>query len=360
LTDSFYTEAAWNISYEFGNAEFDDKSLGLSTRLVRASTGGANGLLQIAASLNASITSPITGQETKLTPSLAFAGNVPAGATLTQVRWDFGDGSPGVMISDAANFTVPQYKSYAAADSYLVTLRLTANTGQNWEITRTIVVESYAPTGLLANANTVANIGDYTRLGADGQSLAIQNAAWNDNGSNAAGTRWECIKDNQSGLIWEVKTKNDPSALRDYRSTFIWYDVSEGSSGVQIDGDRATCNGVADLAKCNTQSYTTAVKGLPTGQALCGFRDWRMPSLNELLSLVLTPSREIYINETHFPDIDFSLKQDSGLMWTATQIGSNPDQAGAINFKSGITGNAPKNYGLSIRSGSTNLNSWDK
>jgi hypothetical protein len=38
--------------------------------------------------------------------------------------------------------------------------------------------------------------------------LSIQNAAWviGGTGTESAGTKWSCVRDNVTGLTWEVKT----------------------------------------------------------------------------------------------------------------------------------------------------------
>lgn len=329
----------------------------LAATLIAACGGGGGGAisasgLQITASVTANTSSPLTGQEVRLSPSLALAGTVPAGATVTQVRWDFGDGSPVVSISNAASLTAAQFKSYAAAGNYIVTLGATASTGESGSVTRTISVQSFAPTGVLANTTPgVTNTGNYTRLGADGQALAIQDAQWSDTGTNAAGTRWECIKDNQSGLIWEVKTKHDPSALRHFTSSFTWFDdnaaTNGGDSGTETDLATAVCNGVADLTKCNTKSYTTAVKTLPAGQALCGFRDWRMPDRFELLSIALTTASDPAIQATHFPDVN--LANLFGAAWSSSSDTDEPEAAWTVYFVNGVDNLNYKFDGLSAR-----------
>ncbi|CAC9579425.1 hypothetical protein [uncultured Gammaproteobacteria bacterium] len=49
---------------------------------------------------------------------------------------------------------------------------------------------------------------DFTKLGSTGNVLNIQNATWRAGGTGTedAGTKWSCVKDNHTGLIWEVKT----------------------------------------------------------------------------------------------------------------------------------------------------------
>ncbi len=317
------------------------------------SSGGTGGTpsYQLTASIDANTASPIAGQEVRLSSNVALTGTVPAGATVTQVRWDFGDGSPVISISNAASFTAAQFKAYAAPGNYIVTLGATASTGESGSVTRSISVTSFAPSGVLANTNSVANIGNYTRLGADGQPLAIQTATWANDGSNAAGTRWECIKDNQSGLIWEVKTKHEPSALRHYTASFTWFDdnaaTNGGGAGTETDGAVAVCSGVADPSKCNTKSYTTAVKTLPVGQALCGFRDWRMPDRFELRSIVLRTASNPAIRATHFPDVNLGLYE--GATWSASPFSDFADLAWVVNFSGGNGDGGVKYYGLSAR-----------
>ena len=204
---------------------------------------------------------------------------------------------------------------------------------------------------MLANSGTTANIGNYTRLGADGQPLAIQAATWADTGSNAAGTRWECIKDNQSGLIWEVKTKHETSALRHYTASFTWFDdnfaTNGGNAGTETDGAAAVCNGVADPSKCNTKAYTTAVNALPAGQALCGFRNWRMPDRFELRSIALATASNPAIRATHFPDVNLNLS--SGATWSASPYSGYSDGALGVNFNEGYGYLGDKYFGWSAR-----------
>ena len=47
---------------------------------------------------------------------------------------------------------------------------------------------------------------DFTKLGADGEALAVQTGTWAADGAEAAGTKWSCLKDNVTGLVWEAKT----------------------------------------------------------------------------------------------------------------------------------------------------------
>ncbi|MCP5260123.1 MAG: DUF1566 domain-containing protein [Rhodoferax sp.] len=88
-----------------------------------------------------------------------------------------------------------------------------------------------------------------------------------------------CVKDNVTGLMWEVKTTD--GGLRDMNRSYTNYDsltqpqIWTGTAVVvptqeQID------------ASTNTIGYMNAVNAI----ALCGYSDWRLPTPDELLSIV--------------------------------------------------------------------------
>lgn len=102
-------------------------------------------------------------------------------------------------------------------------------------------------------------------------------------GSNP--TDWACTKDKKTGLIWEVKT--DDGGLRDKDWAYSWYESNNqknggfagyenGSSSVGSGGNCLT------YVSCNTEDFTKEVNA----QGLCGAKDWRMPTREELLTLL--------------------------------------------------------------------------
>ena len=91
-------------------------------------------------------------------------------------------------------------------------------------------------------------------------------------------TDWACTQDNKTGLIWDVKTTG--GGLRDMNNGYYWYepDASKngGFAGYQNGG---TCEG----SNCDTYALTNAVNA----KGLCGKKDWRLPTVAELMKLVV-------------------------------------------------------------------------
>ena len=90
-------------------------------------------------------------------------------------------------------------------------------------------------------------------------------------------TRWQCVQSVDTNLVWEVKT-ND-GGLRDSDFTYSWFDqaitADEQGSGRH--------NGGACLySDCDTSDYIERINK----QKLCGISDWRLPTTDELASIV--------------------------------------------------------------------------
>lgn len=123
-----------------------------------------------------------------------------------------------------------------------------------------------------ASAGVLTKIGggaagfDFTKIANNGSTLAAGAAL------GAAAGDWACTRDNVTGLTWEVKT--DDAGLRDKDWIYTWYNTDGTTNGGEEGWQ--SCGGT--LAFCNTQAYITA--------ALCGYSDWRLPSLRELITIV--------------------------------------------------------------------------
>ncbi|MGS2720711.1 Lcl domain-containing protein [Paraglaciecola aestuariivivens] len=138
--------------------------------------------------------------------------------------------------------------------------------------------------GLSEKAGRGANGFDFTRLDESGDEV--------DDEENL----WHCVRDNITGLIWEVKTAPTSSDLHSNNATYEWYQIL--ANGEQS-GDFSGSNGSCSLNNCQTKALIDQVNQ----QGLCNFRDWRLPTHNELLSIVhLGQSSGPMIDTDYFPN----------------------------------------------------------
>lgn len=168
---------------------------------------------------------------------------------------------------------------------------------------------------MLARIAGSGGVSEFTKLDAAGRPLDDQDAIYTI-------TPWDCVRDEVTGLMWEVKT-ND-GGLRDAGNTYTWYDPDPdrngGAPGTRNGGD---CGGDID---CDTRAYVEAVND----QGLCGFSDWRMPARSELRTIVDYQSR--------FPAIDTSVFPNTVATsyWTVEPNPTYPSFAWHTDFKFGL------------------------
>ena len=181
--------------------------------------------------------------------------------------------------------------------------------------------------------NTPSTIG-YTKISNSGATLST--TAKLGTGSND----WTCTKDNKTGLIWEVKTTD--GGLRDMNNYYSWYEPNAskngGYSGYQNGG---ICKG----SQCDTYAFTNAVNA----NGLCGKKDWRMPTIDELKGLITKTSTVnqplnigFFIDANYFPNTNY-------WYWSSSPSASNSGSAWYVYFSNGYSGGNGKNYGDSVR-----------
>ncbi len=134
----------------------------------------------------------------------------------------------------------------------------------------------------LTNSETDGHAGfSFTKLGANGLALFDQSVDY-------ATTPWSCVKDNVTGLIWEVK--NDISDDIHYKnSVYKWGGVTA------IGRDHQTALGAY------FDDWNVLVVG-SNNQSLCGLTNWRVPTVDELTGLVNQDTFSPAIDTNYFPN----------------------------------------------------------
>jgi hypothetical protein len=108
----------------------------------------------------------------------------------------------------------------------------------------------------------------------------------------AEATTWFCVKDNVTGLIWEVKTDDD--SVFDKDNTYRWggkTHLGENYGTYYSDWDE-----LIDMSNSTER---------------CGGNNWRVPTISELESLVNHGIGYPYIDTRYFPNT-------IGYYWSAT------------------------------------------
>jgi hypothetical protein len=166
---------------------------------------------------------------------------------------------------------------------------------------------------------------DFTALNASGQATTPSSGA----------TPHPCVRDNLSGLVWEVKTAD--GGLRDQGWSYTWYD-----SVHNYGGNAGTASGTSNCktsGRCDTEKYVADVNAT----ALCGFTDWRMPSKKELQGIAHLGRTYPSIDPTYFPNTP------SSYFWSGSPYASHSSSAWGVSFGYGSVHGSYRNDDGSVR-----------
>jgi len=140
---------------------------------------------------------------------------------------------------------------------------------------------------------------------------------------------WVMVRDNVTGLIWEVKNSEDDTPNydnpHDADNTYTWYD---GSSGTPGDGtDTLDC-----ITALNNANFS-------------GYSDWRLPTIKELSTII--DSSIAYpgptINTDYFPNTQ------SYDYWSSTTHAVDPYNAWSVGFTDGYLNGGIKSFSRNVR-----------
>ena len=175
------------------------------------------------------------------------------------------------------------------------------------------------------DANYTINPPSYTKLAQEGLELP-------DSATQADG--WIMTQDNVTGLIWEVKTNKDGAKNynnpNDADNTYTWYDSNPATNG----GDAGTPGNGTD-----TEDFINALNAANFG----GFSDWRMPTREELRSIVNYGKYNPAIDTAYFPGTLASS------YWSSTTYALSTSYAWHVDFYHGYGNLSSKSSSYYVR-----------
>jgi chitinase len=194
--------------------------------------------------------------------------------------------------------------------------------------------------GTLANPSTSVVIGQDGFYGHDvtdndssdgnkGFSFTKIDALGNEVAQSASS--WSCIKDNRTGLIWEVKSTG---GLQNVSHTYTWFLDSVGEE------NGGNCQ---DATTCDTEKYITQINQLN----LCGSNRWRLPERKELSSwLDFSAFNNVNAYNLIFPNMPTGTSLQ---YWTASRSANDEAQAYMININDLTITPTPMTQSLLVR-----------
>jgi len=179
------------------------------------------------------------------------------------------------------------------------------------------------------DGNYFINPPSYTKLDSSGAELPSDASSW------------AMVRDNVTGLIWEVKKSKDGQTdyadPHDADNYYTWFDNDSETNG----GDVGTAGDLND-----TKDFISSLNNERFG----GFDDWRLPTVLEIASIIDYGRYGPAVDPAFFPNI-----MPAGY-WSSVTHASNPSYAWRIDLGSGIDDYFPKAnsyYAFAVRGGKT-------
>lgn len=185
--------------------------------------------------------------------------------------------------------------------------------------------------------DALAAAGTLTKVGAGNAAFDFTalDAVGNPTSPSTGANPHPCVRDNITGLIWEVKT--DDRGLRAQYWNYSWYNSNPATNGGGV--GYANWGVCLNSGRCDTEKYVADVNA----SQLCGYTDWRMPTRGELHSIVNYGTDSPAIDTTHFPNTP-----ELGCFWSSSPA-AYPDQAWYVCSHGGGVGNVWRGTKAKVR-----------
>ncbi len=144
---------------------------------------------------------------------------------------------------------------------------------------------------------------------------------------------WVMVRDNVTGLIWEVKENMDNTEdynnLHDADNRYTWCDTNPDTNG----GNQGTCG------EHDTEDFINALNNANFGD----HTDWRLPTIQELQTIADYAVYNPAIYTAFFPNTV------AARYWSATTYASNTLDAWLVSFSNGYDYYNYKSYAYRVR-----------
>ena len=145
-------------------------------------------------------------------------------------------------------------------------------------------------------------IADFVKLSSEGEILDFESS------------NWSCVLDQKTSLIWEVK--GEAEGVQYTMNTYSWFDGETGRKNNMYSKNCYWGEG------CNTQSFVDDINEAQ----LCTYTNWRLPTRDELKTIINYYGDDILI------DLDFFPNTQKETYWTSMTAKDNPSLAYEIPF----------------------------
>ncbi|MCD9459381.1 DUF1566 domain-containing protein [Marinibactrum halimedae] len=161
---------------------------------------------------------------------------------------------------------------------------------------------------------------DFTRLNADGTD-------YSGNG-NYGSEPWSCVRDNRTGLVWEVKTTDGGTHSQEHR--YRWGGLTaQGRNSVERTG-------------LFFNDWNALVESANNNE-LCGYSDWKVPSQSQLMSVIDFGQVSLKMDTGYFPNAQ------AERYWTSTPYSSLEFHSWVVDLGLGSNKNLPRYESALVR-----------